>query len=132
MSQENVETVRREYAAFAARDWEALADLWHPDIEYEVLAGAGTFRGIDQVTRFFDSFSDMYSDYRVEAEEMLDVGDRVMVVERLSGRGLKGSDSETWIQHSFARLISFKEGRVWRVKEYPNRAEALEAAGLRE
>jgi hypothetical protein len=27
MSQENVEIVRREYAAFAARDWEALADL---------------------------------------------------------------------------------------------------------
>jgi ketosteroid isomerase-like protein len=29
MSQENVEIVRREYAAFAARDWEALADLCH-------------------------------------------------------------------------------------------------------
>jgi hypothetical protein len=27
MSQENVEIVRREYAAFAARDWEALALL---------------------------------------------------------------------------------------------------------
>jgi ketosteroid isomerase-like protein len=33
MSQENVEVVRRVYAAFAARDWEALADLCHPDLD---------------------------------------------------------------------------------------------------
>jgi hypothetical protein len=28
------------------------------------------------------------------------------------------------------RLIGFKGGKIWRVKEYPSRAEALEAAGL--
>src|SRR3954451_12341318 len=34
MSQENVEIVRRESVAFAARDWATLADIWHPGIEY--------------------------------------------------------------------------------------------------
>jgi hypothetical protein len=45
MSQENVEIVRREYAAFAARDWAALADLCHPDIEYETLKSAPGVHG---------------------------------------------------------------------------------------
>jgi ketosteroid isomerase-like protein len=127
MSQDGVQLVRREYAAFAARDWAALADIWHPEIEYEVLMGAGTFRGLDQITQFFDSYSDLYSEYHVRAEEIVEVGDHVLAVERLSGRGLKGSELETWVHETFARLITFKDGRIWRAKEYSTRAEALEA-----
>jgi ketosteroid isomerase-like protein len=132
MSQANVELVRREYAAFVARDWDALAEVWHPEIEYEVLMGAGTFRGIDQITQFFDSFSDVYSEFRVEAEEIVDAGDHVVAIERLSGRGLKGSDTGNWVHDTFARVITFKDGKIWRVKEYATRAEALEAAGAPE
>jgi ketosteroid isomerase-like protein len=129
VSLENVELVRREYAAFAARDWDALAELWHPDIEYEVLMGAGTFRGIDQITQFFDSYADLYSDFRVEAEEIFDAGNQVVAVERLAGRGLRGSDARSWVHETFARLITFRDGRIWRSKEYPTKAEALEAVG---
>ena len=133
MSQENVEIVRREYAAMAARDWDALAELWHPEIEYEVLMGAGTFRGIEQITQFFDSYSSPYSEFEVEAEEILSAGNQAVVaVERLVGRGLKGSDTGAWVQERFARLITFKDGRIWRAKEYSTRAEALEAVGLSE
>ena len=39
MSQENVEVVRRD-TSFAA--WIALAEIWHPEIDYEGLMGAGT------------------------------------------------------------------------------------------
>ena len=132
MSQENVEIVRREYAAMAARDWDALAEVWHPEIEYEVLMGAGTFRGIEQITRFFDSYAGSYSEFDVEAEEILSVADQVVAVEHLVGRGLKGSDTGASVQERFARLITFKDGRIWRAKEYSTRAAALEAAGLRE
>jgi ketosteroid isomerase-like protein len=93
MSQENVEIVQRDVAARNAREWADLAEIWHPEIELEVTAGAGTYRGIDQITRLFDSFSDLFSEYRVEAEEIVDTGDRVVSVERLAGRGLKGSDA---------------------------------------
>ena len=132
MSRENVEIVRREYVAFAARDWAALAEIWHPDIEYEVQMGAGTFRGIDQVTRFFDSYADLYSDFRVEAEEIMDAGDQVVAVEHLSGRGVMGSDVGTWVHEKFARLVTFKDGKIWRSKEYPTLAEARKAADLPE
>jgi ketosteroid isomerase-like protein len=132
MSRQNVEVVRREYRAFARRDWAALGEIWHPEIEYEVLMGAGTFRGIDQITQFFDSYSELYSDFRVEAEEIVDAGEHVVAIERLSGRGLKGSDAGTSVHEKFARLITFKEGKIWRTKEYATLAEALEAVGLRE
>jgi ketosteroid isomerase-like protein len=136
MSRENVDLARREIAAHSVRDWTALAEIWHPDIELvvlpklELVAGAGTFRGIGEIRPLFESLSDLYSDYRVEANEVIDAGDRVVTVERIAGRGLKGSGAEGWVHEDLFRLMSFKGGRIWRIKEYPSRAEALEAAGL--
>jgi ketosteroid isomerase-like protein len=86
----------------------------------------GPSGGIAEITEFFDSYSDLYTDFRVEAEEIVEVGDQVVAVERLAGRGLRGS--EAWVRESFARLISFRDGKIWRAKEYATRAEALEAA----
>jgi len=131
MSQENVEVVRREYAAFAARNWTALADLCHRDIEYETLE-YGRYRGLSAIVDFFDAWADPYGEFRVEAEAIVDVGDQVVAVERHAAQGVKGSEAEGWIGHSFACLITFKDGRIWRVKEYGTREEALDAAGLRE
>jgi ketosteroid isomerase-like protein len=124
--------VRREYAAFAARDWKALAEILHPDIVYRTFESgtdAGVYRGFDEVTRFFDSWRETFPEFRVELVELIEVGNRVVAVERQSGRGIRGSDSETWLEQSFACLIGFKDGRIWRVTEYRNLEEALEAAG---
>ena len=135
MSQENVEIVRREYVALAARDWKAIAESWHPEIELESLETepeSGTYRGLDEITRYFDTWSEPYSEYLVTADEILDAGDGVVVVERIAARGLHGSDTDGWMRHELFRFIRFKEGKIWRVREYPSRAQALEAAGLRE
>jgi ketosteroid isomerase-like protein len=132
MSEENVELVRRDIAARDARDWTDLADIWHPDIELNLVRGSGTYRGIDQITEFLDTLSNLHADYRVEAGEVLDAGDQVVTVERVSGRGLKGSVADGWIGETLFKVIGFKDGRMWRVTEYPTRSKALEAAGLRE
>jgi ketosteroid isomerase-like protein len=84
MAQENVEVVRREYVAFASRDWATLAEIWHPDIEYEALDPA-TYRGHDELRRSFMGWSDLFEEWWVEADEMVEVGDQVAVVERLAG-----------------------------------------------
>ena len=128
MSEENVDVVRREYLAFAARDLEALAEVWHPEIEYEALDPA-TYRGFEELTQGFMGWSDLFAEWWVVAEEIVDVGDQVAVIERYGGRGMKGSESGARLEQSVARLISFKDGRIWRVKEYRTLAEALEAAG---
>ena len=67
MSQENVEVVRRDVAARAARDWSTLHEIWDPEIQLVLVGGSGTIQGIDEITRFFDSLSDSYDEYRVEA-----------------------------------------------------------------
>jgi hypothetical protein len=132
MSEENVETVRRDIAARDARDWTILAEIWHPDIELKVVRSGGTYRGIDQITAFFDILSGLHAEYRVEAVEVLDAGERVVTIERISGWGLKGSDADGWIGETLFRVISFKEGRIWQVTEHPSRGAALEAAGVQE
>jgi ketosteroid isomerase-like protein len=133
MSRENVEVVRRVYGAFAARDWAALGDLWHSDVEYETLGVApGHLRGFRKITDFFDAWAGLYGEFGVNAEEIVEAGDQVVAVERHTARGVKGSDAEGAVGHSFACLFTFKEGKVSQVKEYATREEALEAAGLRE
>ena len=131
MSQENVEIVRREYVAFAARDLETLAEVWHRDIEYEALDPA-TYHGHEELERAFLSWSELFADWWVVADQVLDLGDRVAVVERYGGRGMKGSASDTRLEQTLARLIAFKDGKIWRVKEYATLDEALEAVGLSE
>jgi ketosteroid isomerase-like protein len=136
MSQENVEIVRRMYAAFAARDWKALADLCQPDVEYETLEStpglSSSYCGVHEITEFFDAWSELYAEFRVEAEDVVAAGDRVVTVERQAARGLKGSEAGAWVHQSFACLITCEDGKVRRIKEYPSRADALEAAGLSE
>ena len=132
MSQENVEIVRRDVAARATRDWSTVDQIWHPEIQLVLVGGSGTFEGPDEITRFFDSLSDPYAEYRVEAHEMIDAGEQVVTVEWVAGRGLKGSDAEAWIHADLFRRISFEDGKIRRIEEYPSRAEALEAAGLSE
>jgi ketosteroid isomerase-like protein len=103
-----------------------------PDIELELVAGGGTFRGLGEIRPFFETLSDLYSEYRVEADEIIDAGDRVVTVERVAGRGLKDGDAGTWVEDKLFRLVSFKDGKVWRIKEYRNLDQALKAAGLSE
>jgi ketosteroid isomerase-like protein len=131
MSQENVELVRRQYAAFATRDWATLEEIWHPEIEYEALDPA-MYRGHGQLREGFMGWSELYEEWWVTYDDLTEVGDRVAVVETFGGRGLKGSEADIRLEQSVACLISFKDGMIWRVKEYSTLDAALNAAGLRE
>ena len=120
MSEENVEIVRRDVAARDARDWSNLAEIWHPEIEWTVLRGGGTYRGLDELTDFFETLSNLLADYRVEAAELLKAEDLVITVERISGRGLKGdgvgaaqSRKQTRPTHTLAHRAKKSELSCW-------------------
>ncbi len=132
MSEENVEIVQRDIAARQARDWTGLNEIWHPQIELQLVRDSGIYHGGEEMTRFFDGLSGLYSEYRVEVDEIIETSDQVVTVERVAGRGLKGSNSGNWVQEILFRVWSFRDGKIWRITEYPTRAEALEAAGLSE
>ena len=63
---------------------------------------------------------------------ILDAGEHVVAVERLEGQGLMGSEIGTPVHETFARVITFKDGKIWRGEDVPTRAQALEAVGLSE
>jgi ketosteroid isomerase-like protein len=68
--------------------------------------------------------------HRVEAEQVIDAPDgRVLVTARLTVRGRR---SGAEIDHKGAGVYEITEGKISAITAYLDRAEALEAVGLRE
>ena len=77
----------------------------------------------------WERWSSAFEELRVTFEEIIDAGDQVVVVAHHKGRG-RGSGIN--VDARFYEVYTLREGKVSRVDEYTERAEALEAAGLRE
>jgi ketosteroid isomerase-like protein len=132
MSQENVEIVRRSLEALARRDTDAMGALVRehlaPDFEFESAMTGRTYRGASEV---WDLAADLWDtlDYALAVEEVIDLGDRVVAVLRISGRGAR---SGAPVSQRVAILWTFEDNRVVRGKSFTSRDEALQATGLRE
>ena len=132
MSQENVEILRRGFESFAQGDVEAVMDLIDPDIEWSAalapVLGVTAMRGKAALRRFFvEDLQDGIEDFRAEALSFEDHGDTVLVHVRYSARG-KASGAE--IDQTLHTIYVFRNGLVVKMRDYPTKAEALEAAGL--
>jgi ketosteroid isomerase-like protein len=132
MSQENVELVRAAYEAIARRDREALAEILtnhlSPEFEFEAVLTGATYRGMDGLWGLLDDLQDTIG-YMPEVQEAVDLNDHVLIVLRVSGRG---SQSGVSIAQQGAVLFSFDGSTLVSGKSFASRADALEAAGLRE
>ena len=133
MSQENVEIVRRSVAALAAGDWQAVFETWDPEIEWHFELEAvisGVRRSRDQVRAALSSFMTEWEDFAVEVEDLIATDDeRVVLVAHLTGRG-RGSGIP--LDFRLTNIFTIRGGRIVTVKEYFDREQALEAAGLQE
>jgi len=70
-----------------------------------------------------------WTDYRLDAEELIDAGSSVVVVLHEQGRG-KGSGAQFDNRH--AQVWTFSRGRIIRWEAFPDKGAALEAAGVSE
>ena len=131
MSEENVETVRRIYDAFAEGDFARALEEGEPDFEWIPPEQdiQGPVQGLENLRRFLEDQNEAFEDFRVEAEELKVRGDQVLAFIRVSGRG-RGSGVEFDIRA--ANLWTFRGGRLIRGQVFPDRRKALEAAGLEE
>ena len=68
-----------------------------------------------------------FDDFKAEVESLTDAGDVVVVETRGSGVGKR---SGAQVEIEFTILVKLREGRVTRLRNFMDRAEALEAAGL--
>jgi ketosteroid isomerase-like protein len=139
MSQENVEIVRRMYELFnrwgvhprGERNPEIPPRL-HPEIEFHTHASApeaGVYRGRDAVIEYHERVFGQFESVRIELEELLSAGDRVVVISR-QHTVPRGSEAE--IVQRVVEVLTVRDGLLAERKTFSTRAEAFEAAGLRQ
>jgi len=135
MSQENVEIVRRVYEAAASHDASAVMALYHPKVELDASAlgiessGGDIFRGHAGLRSLFREWHEAWGQIEYDYEELIDVGEQVISVVT---RHARGRASGVEVERPFALLWTLRDDRVIRVVWFLDRADALEAAGLRE
>ena len=133
MSEENVELAYRASDAFNRRDISAFIALCDPDIEIEsgrVLIGTPTYQGHEGVERLFRDMTVAWEELRGEPHDVVSVAsDEVVVVAESHGKGK--TTGASFAASTFA-LMKFAQGKVVRCEFFPDKEEALEAAGLRE
>jgi ketosteroid isomerase-like protein len=129
MSKENVEVVRRNFAAFDRGDLDGILVDLHPHVVSRAHPIGEEYKGHGGFRRFIANWTEQFEDFQQTAEEFTDAGDQVLVrvLQRARGRG-SGVPVEAhfWIVH----LV--EGGKVTRVELFDDEARALEAAGLSE
>ena len=70
-----------------------------------------------------------WTTYRTETEDVIDLGDRVLVLVHAFGR-LEGSQGE--VENTSASLWTVRDRKIARVEFYVDHTEALKAVGLQE
>ena len=81
------------------------------------------------VLESFERWLDQWDEYGFEAERVIDCGDDVLVVAREHGRGAM---SGTTVSARNYWVITIREGKILRYREFYDEAAALEAVGLPE
>jgi ketosteroid isomerase-like protein len=138
MSEENVEIVRQLHEAFARGENQSPFAVYDPDIEWDMsrslapLPGEeAIYHGHDGVRRYWRAWLQAWETIDAPVERVVDAGEEVVV---LLGRAtLRGKMSGAEVEiPPWAQVWTLREGKVIRMRLYPDHAEGLKAAGLRE
>jgi ketosteroid isomerase-like protein len=132
MSQENVEIVLEYFRRAEANGVEAVAALMHPEITATAVPGwpePGPFVGRDAVIAEGERLSDWGEIAFADIDVVADERDWVVVAYRWH---IRGAGSGIATHFDLATAIRVEEGRLIEWHNRWSRAEALEAAGLRE
>ena len=134
MTQDKVELGKRAAEAYNRRDVDTFfAELATPDLEWwPALTRAyegGCYQGRDGIERFLADTAETWEELETVPEEFRDLGDRVLMLGRIHGRG-RGSGVP--VDAPIANILDFRGDRIWRSRVYFDRAEALRTAGVSE
>ncbi len=137
MSEENVDRARNAYDALgrAVREGDLdpfFTEYVHPEVEWVPLEGAldvAHSRGHEAVKARMVAMLDVMDEPRIEAEEFIDAGDKVVIAIRMSGRG---SGSGIDVEANWFHVVTARDNKAACIEWYAERDKALEAAGLRE
>jgi ketosteroid isomerase-like protein len=132
MSQEDVALAHRTYAAFNRRDLDEVLRVFDPEVEVHdppEMPDSAIHRGHDAVMRDWQRTFDSFEEFTIEVEECRDLGGELFVLLRYRGRG-RGSG--VTVDAQLAHVVTVKDGKLLRLRQFLDRQQALDAAGLRE
>jgi ketosteroid isomerase-like protein len=128
MPRENVDTVRRLFAYWEQGEWQASAELFDPDFEAVFSSGAfpdpGTYRGARRTLDAWRAWLEAWEEFSLELEDAISVGERVVVLNRLRGRG---KASGIAVDAEVGCIFDLDGGRIVRMV-FCDRRQALDAA----
>jgi len=132
MSEENVEAVRRLTDAWNRQDLRGWLAAFSAGAEMDWSRSRGPLKGIyrghGELEVFWDAFWSTFEDVQVEMPGFTDVGREVVVPNTAHLPGREGI--EVVARSTFVYTV--ENGQVTRQRLFQEKAEALEAAGLRE
>jgi ketosteroid isomerase-like protein len=133
MSQENVEIFRRGTDALERGGFDdaLIEEIIDPDVIFEPLRApvSGTYRGHEGIRQFIADTAESFDVFRFDRSDVRDLGDRVLAIGTLHIRAREGG-IETDVPT--AGIATYRDGRLIHWKDYGDKSQALQAAGLSE
>lgn len=140
MSRDNIENAKRGYAlvsdAVKSGNWDAVRryveERFDPEVVLKpagVLPETEEMRGRDGAVRFLATQTEAFDALRFESQEFIEAADRLVVTLRISGHA---RHSGIEIESDRSHVFTYRDGKVLQMEVYADRAEALEAVGLRD
>ncbi len=138
MSQENVEIVRTLAEGFQRRQHEQAFEFYDPEIEWDASAIAdvypeiaGVYHGHQGVRTYWRNWLSAWSDLQFEIQDVVSVGDEVVLLIRNQRQWGRHSGLETEFA-PYGMVFTVRSGKVVRWRNSPDQQSALQAAGLEE
>jgi ketosteroid isomerase-like protein len=127
MSEENVQIVADLYELYARGDVDELLARVHPDVEVDLttrLPDEQVLRGREAYRSFLEDGFDIWAEFRIQVEELIDADDAVVVMVRTVAVG-EGSGAE--VSERVAHVVWLRDGTPYRMRMVGDRETALEA-----
>jgi len=127
--------IRQVYAAANRRDYESVLVGWDTASEYRPSRDLmppdldTAFHGHDGMHQLWRYWRDAFEDIRWDAEEILDLGDKILVTAQQTGHG---TGSGIAVSKPVFQLFTLRKGLVLRQEDFLDRSTALEAVGLQD
>lgn len=119
--------VHRAYNAFAERDFDAIAEITHPEVEFTslVMESEGTtYRGLDGLREYFERIVDVLPDWRPEVQEIEAHGDLALVRNRTYATPPGGSVP---VEQAMWQVVRLRDGLAYRWEFFRSEDEARSA-----
>ena len=133
MAEENIETIRRAFVAWNARDFDVLIADSAPDVEWDFSHLAGwtertTYRGLSELRTFWDLWLETWANHHLELLQLDAVANNIVFCRYRQTATGSGSGAEVEVEN--AQVITLRDGKVIRTVVYSDPDEAASAAGV--